>query len=42
MAAAGGAAISNKEYSQLHDALLDAENAMCEDVKRAIRVFSGL
>lgn len=42
MAAAGGAAISNKEYSQLHDALLDAENAMCEDVKRAIRIFSGL
>ncbi len=42
MAAAGGAAISNKKYAQLHDALLEAEKAMREDVKRAMRIFSGL
>ena len=42
MAAAGGTAISNKKYAQLHDALLEAEKAMCEDVKRAMRIFSGL
>ncbi len=42
MAGAGGAAISNKKYAQLHDALLEAEKAMREDVKRAMRIFSGL
>ena len=42
MAKAGGAAISNKEYAQFHDALSDAMNAMKEDVKQAISVFAGL
>lgn len=41
MSKAGGAAISNKEYAQFHDALLDAEKAMKEDVAKAIKVFSG-
>lgn len=41
MAKAGGAAISGKDYAQFHDALLDAEAAMQEDVKKAIAVFSG-
>ena len=40
MAKAGGEAISNKEYSQFHDALKDAEKAMKENVKQAIKVFS--
>ena len=40
MAKAGGAAISNKEYAQFHDALLDAHNAMKQNVKQAIQVFS--
>lgn len=42
MAKAGGEAISNKEYSQFHDALLDAEKAMKENVMDAIKVFSNL
>ncbi len=42
MAKAGGEAISNKEYAQLHDALIDAEKAMKENVKKAITVFSNL
>jgi fructose-bisphosphate aldolase class II len=42
MAKAGGDAISNKIYSQFHDALLDAEKAMRDNVKKAISVFSGL
>jgi fructose-bisphosphate aldolase class II len=42
MAKAGGDAISNKTYSQFHDALLDAEKAMRDNVKKAISVFSGL
>ncbi len=41
MAKAGAEAISNKEYSQFHDALLDAEKAMKENVLRAIKVFSN-
>lgn len=41
MSKAGGAAVSNKEYAQFHDVLLDAEKAMKEDVKRAITIFSG-
>lgn len=40
MAKAGGDAISNKSYSQFHDALIDAEKAMKENVKEAIAVFS--
>ena len=42
MAKAGGAAISGKQYDQLHDALRDAENAMREDVKRAMKVFANI
>ncbi len=42
MAKAGGEAISNKEYAQFHDALLDAEKAMKENVKKAITVFANL
>ncbi len=42
MAKAGGEAISNKVYSQFHEALTDAELAMKENVKKAITVFSGL
>ena len=42
MAKAGGDAISNKTYSQFHDALLDAEKAMRDNAKKAISVFSGL
>ncbi len=42
MAKAGGEAISNKEYTQLHDALIDAYKAMKENVKSAIKVFSGI
>ena len=42
MAKAGGDAISNKSYSQFHDALTDAEKAMRENVKKAIAVFAGL
>ncbi len=40
MAKAGADAVSNKQYSQFHDVLLDAEKAMKEDVKKAITVFS--
>ena len=42
MAKEGGEAISGKTYSQLHDALLDAEKAMRENVKTAIKIFSNL
>ena len=42
MSKAGGAAVSGKEYTQFHDALLDAEMAMKENVKKAITVFAGL
>ncbi len=42
MAKAGGEAISNKEYAQFHDALIDAEKAMKENVKKAITVFANL
>lgn len=41
MAKAGGAAISNREYAQFHDAVNDAEQAMTENVKAAISIFSG-
>lgn len=40
MAKAGGEAISNKTYAQFHDALLDAEKAMKENVLAAMKVFS--
>ena len=42
MAKAGGEAVSNKEYAQFHDVLLDAEKAMKENVKNAIRIFSEI
>lgn len=42
MAKSGSEAISNKEYTQLHDALIDAYKAMKENVKSAIKVFSGI
>ncbi len=42
MAKAGGEAISEKSYAQFHDALLDAKQAMKENVKSAISVFSNL
>ncbi len=41
MSRAGAAAISGKEYKQFQDALFDAENAMMEDVKTAMSVFTG-
>ena len=37
MAKAGAEAISNKEYSQFHDVLLDAQKAMKENVAKAIK-----
>lgn len=40
MAKAGGEAVSNKEYVQFHDVLLDAEKAMMKNVKSAIKIFS--
>lgn len=40
MAKAGADAISNKTYTQFHDALLDAQAAMFENVKQAIKIFS--
>ncbi len=40
MSKAGGQSISNKSYTQFHDALLDAKEGMKEDVKRAILVFT--
>lgn len=40
MAKAGASAIAGKEYNQFHDILTDARNAMCENVKAAISVFS--
>lgn len=40
MAKAGAEAVSQKKYTQFHDVLTDAENAMRENVKKAIKVFS--
>ncbi len=40
MAKAGGAAVSNKEYTQFHDVLLDAQKAMKENVKEAMMIFT--
>lgn len=42
MAKAGGEAVSNKEYSQFHDILLDAQLAMKNNVITAIKIFSNL
>jgi len=41
MAKAGGAAISQKNYTQFHDAVKDVIAAVKEDVKQAITTFSG-
>ena len=42
MAKAGADVVSQKEYTQFHDIVIDAEKAMRENVKKAIRVFSSL
>ncbi len=42
MAKAGAQAISNKEYAQFHDVLVDAVAAMKENVKAAMKVFANL
>ena len=42
MSQAGAAACAGKEYNLFHDMLIDAQNGMKENVKEAIRVFSGL
>ncbi len=41
MAKAGGEAISNREYSQFHDALLDAKEAMKQNAMGAMKIFAG-
>lgn len=41
MAKAGGEAISNREYSQFHDALLDAKEAMKQNAMTAMKIFAG-
>ena len=33
--------VSGKTYAQFHDALIDAEKAMKENVKEAIKIFSN-
>ncbi len=40
MSKAGAVAISNKEYAQFHDALIDAEKAIKEDVMKAMTIFA--
>ncbi len=42
MAKAGAAAVSNKEYAQFHDILVDATAAMKENVITAMKVFSNM
>ena len=42
MAKAGGEAVSGKSYGQFHDAANDAVEAMKNDVKSAIKVFSEI
>lgn len=42
MAKAGAEAVSQREYTQFHDIITDAEKAMRENVKKAISIFSGL
>ena len=42
MAQAGAKAVSNKEYRQFHDVMLDAQAAMKENVMEAMKVFSNL
>lgn len=40
MAESGAKAVSNKTYTQFHDVILDAQKAMYEDIKNAIRTYS--
>ena len=42
MAKAGAEAISQKSYTQFHDAVRDAIAAMKADVEGAMKVFCGL
>ncbi len=42
MAKAGAEAVSNKTYTQFHDVLADAEEAMRINILEAIKVFSNL
>ena len=42
MAKAGAEEVSNKEYSQFHDVLLDAKRAMKNNVMTAIKIFSNI
>lgn len=42
MAKAGADAVSNKNYSQFHDVLIDAKRAMAENVQTAMRIFSNM
>ncbi len=42
MAKAGAEAVSNKEYIQFHDILKDAEEAMRENVKKAMSLFANI
>ena len=42
MAKAGAAAVSNKEYAQFHDVLLDAIAGMKENVLAAMKVFANM
>lgn len=42
MAKAGAEAVSNKQYTQFHDVLKDAEEAMKENVKKAIKTFANI
>ena len=42
MAKAGAEAISQKSYTQFHDAVRDATTAMKADVEGAMKVFCGL
>ena len=42
MAKSGANAVAGKEYSQFHDILTDAREAMKENVKAAIKIFSEI
>lgn len=42
MAKSGAEAVSNKNYTQFHDVLMDAEKAMKENIKSAIKVFANI
>lgn len=42
MSKEGAAAVANKEYTQFHDIVADAEKAMKENAKKAIKIFSNI